>query len=538
MAAAPERSRKMKAQLRFSGAAGASDEEARAYLQARLAMYAKSLFWSFVALVVFLFAMYSRKLIREPLHQDLIYATAAVSLAILAFLWRGVLVRGKRSVELLHRIDLLITVGSGVTFGIVAPLAFDLQASSYTCLLYESFTVFTRALIVPSTSKRTLVVSTIAFIPIVAGAIVLAVITEGTVHQLEIPGYAFVLGDLLYNAVAVLLATTGSRIIYELRHKVSEVQQLGQYTLGRKIGSGGMGEVYHAHHALLRRPTAIKLVSGHLADDLDRFEREVQSMSQLTHANTVSVFDYGRSFDGRLYYAMEYLPGIDLGKLVNGHGPQPAARVVHILVQVAGALQEAHEAPRPFIHRDIKPGNIILCERGNVPDVAKVLDFGLVKEITSDDTKTSDQIVMGTPDYLAPEAITDPKGVGVPADIYGLGAVGYFLLTGKRVFNGKTAIEVCSMKLTQVPAPFADVTTREIPASLETVIMKCLAKEPSGRYASAVELAAALEALGRFTDWDPARARAWWADYRSKVAATPSTEAATLTIEIDLKQRE
>jgi eukaryotic-like serine/threonine-protein kinase len=534
MSDAPARSRNLKAQVRVGRGQATTDEELRSYLQVRLALFAKAVFWSFVALLVFLFAMYARYPDIKPVHQDLIYATGTIALALLAFLWR-LLVRGKRSVELLHAIDLVITIGSGVTFGIVAPLAYNLQAAAYTCLLYESFTIFTRALIVPSTANRTLVSSSLAFVPIIVGAIVLAVITDGTEHQLEIPGVAFVAGCVLYNSVAVLLATTGSRIIYDLRHKVSQVQQLGQYTLGRKIGAGGMGEVYHAEHALLRRQTAIKLISpGRETTDLDRFESEVQSMSQLTHANTVSVFDYGRSYDGRLYYAMEFLPGIDLGRLVSGHGALPANRVVRILVQVAGALQEAHDSG--FIHRDIKPGNIILCERGGVPDVAKVLDFGLVKTISDPDTTAQ---LMGTPGYIAPETIIDPTRRPTPAvDIYALGAIGYFLLTGKHVFGGRSR-EILMMHKDKPPPPFSEAApAREIPAALEAIIMKCLAKDPSDRYASTTELAAALDGLDPISDWDRPRALAWWAEQRAKVAATPSTDAKTVTLNIDLEQRD
>jgi serine/threonine-protein kinase len=537
MADAAGSSRKLKAKVRLGRGAGvvATDEEAREFLQKRLARFAAALFWSFVSLVVFLLAFYARFPDKLPRYQDYVYLTAVIALVMLALIWRFVLHRGKPSVELLHVIDMVITIGSGFTFGIVAVLAYDLRPSSYTCLIYESFTVFTRALLVPSTAKRTLVVSSLAFVPIVASAAVLAIITQGTQHEPEIPGLAFVAGDVLFNAVAVLLATRGSSIIYDLRTKVTEaqqLQQLGQYTLGRKIGAGGMGEVYVAHHALLKRETAIKLLHADRGpEDLDRFELEVQKTSQLTHANTVSVFDYGRSLDGRLYYAMEYLPGIDLGKLVH-HGDIPVGRVVRILVQVAGALQEAHG--KGLIHRDIKPNNIILCERGGVPDVAKVLDFGLVKEIDRESGESA-HVTMGTPEYLAPETILDPANVEPTVDIYALGAVGYYLLAKRHVFVGPTIVDICRQHRTVAPKPFAEVTKREIPPAFEAVIMKCLAKSPSDRYQSAADLAAALEAVP-VDDWDLARARTWWNDYRAKVAATPSVDAPTATVRIDLQR--
>ncbi len=512
-----------------------SDEEARAYLQERLAVFSKALFWSFVALVVFLFAMYSTYPTIQPHNQRLIYGTATLALAILAFLWRYLLLRGKRSMETLYRIDLLITIGSGVTFGIVAPLAYELQAAAYTCLLYESFVVFTRALLVPSSERRTLVVSSLAFVPILIGTIVLAVLTEMKISTLEIPGPAFIAGDVLYNAVAVLLATTGSRIIYTLRGQVSEAKQLGQYTLEAKIGEGGMGTVYRAKHGLLRRETAIKVVQREKAgtDALVRFEQEVQLLSQLTHPNTVAVFDYGRSLNGEVYYAMELLDGVDLQRLVQLDGLQAPGRVVKILSQVCGALQEAHE--RGLIHRDIKPANIILCERGGAPDVAKVVDFGLVQEIKGAVPDVSKQ-VLGTPAYLAPENITDPSTVGPAVDLYALGAVGYFLLTGQLVFTGKTNGEIALKHVTDKPRPPSELAKSKIPELLEGVILKCLEKQPGDRYASATALAEALEAVST-ADWDRECARTWWTAYRKRQAATPRTDTATVTLQIDVGDR-
>jgi hypothetical protein len=519
---------------RIAGWGAQSEEEARDYLQKRLAVFSKTLFFAFVALVIFLFAMYAAYPTIEPRNQTIVYGTATLALAILAFLWRGPLTRGERSIDNLYRIDLLITIGSGCTFGVVAPLAYELEAAAYTCLLYESFVVFTRALLVPSSARRTLIVSSLAFVPIIAGSVVLAVLDARGIADLEIPGPAFVAGDLVYNAVAVILATTGSRIIYTLKQQVSEAKQLGQYTLGRLLGEGGMGAVYHAEHALLRRETAIKLVLPDKVgpENLDRFEKEVKRMSQLTHPNTVAVFDYGRSLGGELYYAMEYLEGVDLHRLVQLDGPQPPGRVIQILLQACGALAEAHD--KGLIHRDIKPANIFLCEkRGGIPDVAKVIDFGLVQEIHD---IAASRHLHGTPGYMAPEIVTDPSLINAAVDLYAIGAVGYYLLTGQQVFAGATPMEVVNQHLNKTPRPVGGLAKHAVPPALEAVIMKCLSKKPSERYPSATAIADVLAKI-EVADWDRAKAGQWWVDYKARKAKAPTHDAPTVTLAVNVDGR-
>jgi eukaryotic-like serine/threonine-protein kinase len=293
--------------------------------------------------------------------------------------------------------------------------------------------------------------------------------------------------------------------------------------------------VYLAHHVMLRRPTAVKLLRpariGH--ENLLRFEREVQHMSQLTHPNTVAVYDYGRSPDGVFYYAMEYLGGgIDLEQLVRDHGRQPAERVRTLMVQVCGALHEAHE--RGLVHRDIKPANIILCERGAMPDVAKVLDFGLVKEIAAE-TGASTQVIIGTPAYVAPEVINDPNTVGPPVDLYALGCVAYFLLTGRRVFDGTSAVDLCIQHVSKPPA-LPSSHGVNVPAALEQLVMRCLAKKPEERHDSAQALADELRACGPFDDWDDARASAWWVKFRPHDGAVPTRNVSTMTIDLSARE--
>jgi serine/threonine protein kinase len=323
-------------------------------------------------------------------------------------------------------------------------------------------------------------------------------------------------------------------LIYVLQRQVSAAVQLGQYTLETQIGEGGMGTVYRGHHVMLRRPTAIKLLRADRvgADTLDRFEREVQHTSQLSHPNTVAVFDYGRSSDGVFYYAMEYLDGMDLEEIVRTHGPLGAGRTIEILVQVCGALQEAHE--RGIVHRDIKPANIILCEHGGVPDVAKVVDFGLVKELSADALASSENIV-GTPAYVAPEVITNPATVSPAADLYALGAVGYFLLAGRRVFDGKTPVELCIQHVTSEPAPLSSVAPN-VPAELEVAIMRCLRKRPEDRFATAADLAESLRAIAT-TDWSEQAAAAWWRTHRAAHTAPASRDLVTQTVTIDMERR-
>jgi hypothetical protein len=518
--------------IRPAWAADGSEEESRAYLQARLEVFSKMMFWSFIVLISFLFALYSAYPALKPAYNQLIFCAAALELAAMAVIWRVLLVRRTLSLGALHWIDLLYAIGIGVMFGISAFFAPMLHAAAWTSLVFSVIAVFTRALFVPSSGLRTTFVSSIMFLPLTVAAIALTFIIEP-----DLPTPAYILGDFIVSGVVVAVATAGSRMIYGLRRQVTAATQLGQYTLERKIGEGGMGAVYRAHHVLLRRPTAVKLLLPDRVgspDNLVRFEREVQHMSQLTHPNTVAVFDYGRSYDGVFYYAMEYLGGgIDLEKLVKRHGPQPNGRTAQILVQVCGALQEAHE--RSIIHRDIKPANIILCERGGMPDVAKVVDFGLVKEITPD-TGASTQVILGTPAYVAPEAVTDPGRIGPGADLYAVGCVAYYLLTGKRVFDSASAVEMCIQHVTAKPQRPSEVTSVHVDPALEDIIMRCLLKKPDERHASAADLADALRAIST-ADWTGAQAKRWWIEFRStEQAFATAGDIPTKTMAIDLAQ--
>jgi serine/threonine-protein kinase len=309
----------------------------------------------------------------------------------------------------------------------------------------------------------------------------------------------------------VFLSILVSFVTFRLRKSVARARRLGQYTLGEKLGEGGMGIVYRAEHEMLRRPTAIKLLPPGKAgeESLKRFEREVQQMARLTNPHTVSIYDYGRTPDGLFYYVMEYLDGIDLEDLVREGGPVAPGRAVRILRQVCAALYEAHGIG--LIHRDIKPANILLCERGGYPDIAKVLDFGLVREIASSDPRlTAENVLHGTPQYLAPETIQNADNVDARSDLYSLGAVAYFLLTGTPVFSGRGPLELIHHHLQTEPESLSRRLGRPIPPKLEAVVLSCLAKDPDQRPESARALADALHACDDVPPWNEMEARRYW----------------------------
>jgi serine/threonine-protein kinase len=380
-------------------------------------------------------------------------------------------------------------------------------------------TLIGRSVVVPSTFRRTLWISSLAALPTV-----LVIAT----HHAFVVNTAFdkvrISLAISWCGVAVAVATLISRTLYGLRKEISKVRQLGQYTLQEKIGEGGMGVVYRATHAMLRRPAAIKLLLKERASEADlvRFEREVQLTSRLAHPNTVSIFDYGRTSEGVFYYAMEYLDGMDLDRLIKTDGPLEAPRAIHILAKVCGALAEAHALG--LIHRDIKPANIVLTERADEPDVVKVVDFGLVRPLgrnpgASDFTAA----IIGTPLYLAPEAVTSPETVDGRADLYAVGAVAYFLLTGQTVFEAATVLEMCSKHLLEQPIPPSKRLGKVLSADLEALVLACLAKDRDARPSSAAALRAALLGCEDAERYDPQTSRAWWNGRGAELRASGSS---------------
>jgi eukaryotic-like serine/threonine-protein kinase len=317
-------------------------------------------------------------------------------------------------------------------------------------------------------------------------------------------------------AVALAIAVFGSHRIQVLEAQAFEAQQLGQYRLKRRLGSGGMGEVYLAEHLLLRRPSAVKLIRPEQAGDptnLLRFEREVQAMATLTHCNTVEIYDYGHSDDGTFYYVMEYLPGQNLEHLITCYGPLPPGRAIHLLRQVCRALREAHDVG--LLHRDIKPSNIIACERGGVYDVVKLLDFGLVQEtkLGQDGGRlTQHGTIIGSPPYMSPEQAAGRSVLDARSDIYSLGAVAYFVLTGQPPFVRETAMMMLMAHAYDPVVPPQKVRP-EIPADLQAVVLRCLEKDPSRRFPDAHSLERALGACAAADQWTEEQAALWWHEH-------------------------
>jgi serine/threonine-protein kinase len=369
--------------------------------------------------------------------------------------------------------------------------------------------IFTYGMFIPNTWQRAaVVIGAMAIAPLMAlGGMILAY-----AEVAEVMTSIAIVQHVLVLLVAAVASIFGTYLINSLRREVYEARQLGQYRLIKLLGEGGMGEVYLAEHRMLKRPCAIKLIHPDRAGDpqvLARFEREVQMTARLSHWNTVEIFDYGRTDDGTFYYVMEYLPGMSLDEMLERHGPLPAERVIHLLRQACQALREAHAIG--LIHRDIKPGNVFAAQRGGLYDVVKLLDFGLVKPVAENASArlTQDGGISGTPLFMSPEQARGLGDLDARSDIYSLGAVAYALLTGRPPFDGKTPMEVMIAHVRD------DVTwpskhQGDIPADLEQVILRCLAKNPDDRFQYVESLEQALSDCAGANQWTQVHAAHWW----------------------------
>ncbi len=367
--------------------------------------------------------------------------------------------------------------------------------------------VLTYGIFMPNTWKRgALVMTTMALVPY--AIYYLQINMDEQVAQLVAENHAG--GSIPTTLIAAMIGTFGSHIINRTRKEAFKAKQILQYRLHEVIGSGGMGDVYRAEHLLLKRRCAMKIIKpekGRNAAMLHRFEREVIATARLSHWNTIDIYDYGHTDDGTFYYVMELLEGENLHSLVAKYGPLPPARVVYILAQACDALQEAHDSF--LIHRDIKPANIFASKRGGVWDVTKLLDFGLVKEKSVDESPAEKPSgFSGTPMYMAPEQATQYDQVDGRTDIYALGAVAYFLLTGRPPFQGDTVSELIVAHSSHKPIP--PVNFGDIPRDLNGIVLRCLEKLPADRFQKAHEMSVALRGCLCSPEWNSERAYQWW----------------------------
>jgi hypothetical protein len=527
----------------------AATEQGRAMLQERVARFGLAAGGGFAAFYVYrallvLGSGNTTALVRGDMLMHLVATVLVLGMWLLCR-------RGERSPRFVRTVETVGLVGSSFAFEVMGMTINPHRAPELIVLLALTFLLVARAVLVPSSPRRTTLLGVVIGLPLLATTYhiysnidpaILRLLEPGagdiTSHQV---GLSLVVWTAAWWALSVFICRLAAKVIFGLRTEMRDIRRLGQYTLEAKLGEGGMGAVYRASHAMLKRPTAIKLLPPEKAGEraLERFEREVQMTAMLTHPNTIRIFDFGRTPEGVFYYVMELLDGITLEDMVEIDGPQAPARVAHILNQAAGALAEAHGMG--LIHRDIKPANIMLVEQGGVPDIAKVLDFGLVKEVRPEEdiAETRANVLMGTPQFMCPEAIRAPDQVDQRSDIYALGAVAYYLLTGEHVFTANTIVEICSHHLHTKPEPPSKRLGEQLPPQLEALVLDCLAKEPEKRPQSAHAFQNVLLSCG-MPAWTAADARSWWDRVGDDVATRRDARvvAATgKTIDIDFAQR-
>ena len=510
-----------------------NSEQGRAFLQARVALFWKVMFF----IILLSSGLGAIGAVARP-GVDLALTLALTAQA--GILW-WLCGHGRRSVRFSRMIEsgsLLINLAGGALLGryLLAGFARDhalataegaIMADGYVSMLQLGGTammVAIRAALIPSAPRRTIIITAVVGAPMILALAFVVPAAGGGLAWRALDSNALpwlpVSAAMMWGFV-IITCTVISRVIYGLRAEVREARRLGQYVLERKIGEGGMGEVHRARHGMMRRPTAIKLLRADRAGEasLLRFEREVQQTARLTHPNTITIFDYGRTDDGVFYYAMELLDGANLHRIVEACGAQTPGRVLRILTMACGALSEAHAIG--LIHRDIKPANIMLCTQGGERDVVKLLDFGLVKELEVGGNVdgrvelTGANTVLGTPQYMAPESIATPDTADARTDIYALGAVAYYLLAGVNVFDGRSILEVCVQHLHTQPQ---SLRARGVAVSveLEAVVLACLEKDPERRPQSAAELRRRLDACA-VEPWGSENARSWWLEHQPKL---------------------
>jgi serine/threonine-protein kinase len=492
-------------------------EETRSLLRGRLRAVALAMSCAFGAF--FLRDLWLGGHYRDPFVSAFHFGVVAAFLSSLALLSgrRPIALRRLRALEL-ALFGMTIAFFVTIHYRLVQLRVADgdrvmLMATIKNTILFVFAMIVLYGMFIPNTWRRAAAV--------VTGMVAVTVLSPLALRVLHPEVFRFAAPLLTFETISdnVLMLLIGAGVtvyathtINTLRVEAFEARQLNQYRLKRQIGAGGMGMVYLAEHQLLKRPCAIKLIAPDRAGDpraLARFEREVRTTARLSHPNTVEIYDYGRTDDGTFYYVMEYLSGMNLADLVAGHGPLPPGRAIFLLRQACGALGEAHDAG--LVHRDLKPANIFAARRGNLHDFVKLLDFGLVLPPPSPSAPelSRDGAIAGSPQYMAPEQATGEGRPDARTDLHGLGAVAYYLLTGRAPFTGSTAMAVM-IAVARDPVEPPSRHRPGLPADLEGVVLRCLAKSPAERFPDAATLDRHLAACAAATEWDFARAAEWW----------------------------
>jgi len=427
-----------------------------------------------------------------------------VSLAII--LWTR---RARLSPDRLLDLALVYEVFLAFAIGVVNQWTPNTAGLSWICVL-----ILVHPLIVPAPPGRALAAALLA-----ASMDPVGLAISGA-RGSELPPGSVILWTYLPNYICAFLAVLPARIRVRMEQHRADARELGSYHLGELLGRGGMGEIYRAEHRMLHRPAAVKLVRPELLGASSaarresiarRFEREANVTASLCSPHTVHVYDYGITEDGTFYYVMELLEGLDLETLVRDHGSLPVERVVPILRQVCESLGEAHE--KGLTHRDVKPSNVYVCRYARRVDFVKVLDFGLARSAEtprSDVTVTAEAAVVGTPAFMAPEQILGTHAVGPATDLYAVGCLAYWLLTGTLVFEGATPMEVLTKHAKDAPAPPSRASELPLPPEMDELVLACLAKDPAGRPSSADDLSRRLAVVPLAGDWSEETARQWW----------------------------
>jgi serine/threonine-protein kinase len=488
----------------------------------RLAAFAMSIVWPLAIVFTNLIAAAGFHAFAFFALKNVVAATmVAVSAAVVWFAHSGRLSPARLlRVSLGYEIVVALAISVSDNFEPM-PLDTTMAAVSWLCVWIVSF-----PLVVPAPMRW-------AFVAGIASATTFPIgyLVGRALGNPAVPAHVLLLNSL-EGYIAAGIAMFSTWVIWRL-------QELGCYQLVEKLDHGGMGEIWRAKHRMLARPVAVKLIRPELlgvktpaeaASLVARFQREAEATSALHSSHTISLHDFGVTPEGAFYYVMELLDGLDLETLVRRYGPVPPERAIHILIQACDSLAEAHATG--LIHRDVKPSNILACHWGLKWDFVKVLDFGLVKTAWSmgaDDHLTSEGTITGTPAYMAPEAALGGVALDARVDLYGLGCVGYWLLTGERVFVGRTPVEVLMHHIKTPPVPPSERSGRDVPPALEELVLACLAKDPEARPQSAEWLAARLAECATTEAWTPARARAWWEENRTASAPSASLARSAVT---------